>query len=62
MKIIDKVGKAIITQWVDGSEYGWPPDCTGFVYQPERPAEKTYAEVNSNGGYPNERETADNNK
>ena len=37
MKVIDKVGKAIITQWVDGSEFGWPPDCTGFLYQPERP-------------------------
>ena len=41
VKMIDKVGKAIITQWIDDSEFGWPPDCTGFLYQPERPEVKT---------------------
>ena len=48
MKIIDKFGRAIITQWIDDSEYGWPPDCTGFLYQPERPDAKTASNVQGN--------------
>lgn len=37
MKKLQEMGKKIINQWIDDSEYGWPPDCAGFLYQPERP-------------------------
>lgn len=38
MKKIEQVGKKIVTQMTLDSRFGWPPECTGFLYQPERPA------------------------
>lgn len=29
----------------NGGRYGWPPDCTGFIYQPERPVEKAHIDT-----------------
>ena len=38
MNKLEKLGAKIISQLTIDSEYGWPPDCVGFIYQPERPA------------------------
>ena len=37
MKLAEKLGAKVITDWTIDSEFGWPPDCTGLIYQPERP-------------------------
>lgn len=39
MNYVEKLGKKIISQLTIGSKLGWPPDCMGFVYQPERPVQ-----------------------
>lgn len=41
MNKLDKLGAKIISQLTSDSEYGWPPDCSGFIYQPERPVTET---------------------
>lgn len=41
MNKLDKLGAKIISQITSDSEYGWPPDCMGFIYQPERPVTET---------------------
>ena len=40
MKKIEQVSKKIVTQMTLDSRFGWPPECTGLIYQPERPVEK----------------------
>ena len=45
MKTLDKLGAKVISQLTIGSELGWPPDCTGFIYQPERPVNKANKET-----------------
>ena len=35
MKTLDKLGAKVISQLTIGSELGWPPDCTGFIYHKE---------------------------
>ena len=40
MKKLDQFGKKIVVNMTNVGRYGWPPDCTGFIYQPERPVEK----------------------
>lgn len=37
MNKLEKIGAKIISQITIDSEFGWPPDCLGFIYQPERP-------------------------
>ena len=37
MKLAEKLGAKVISDWTTDSEYGWPPDCMGLIYQPERP-------------------------
>lgn len=39
MNKLEKMGAKIISQLTIDSEFGWPPDCTGFIYQPERPVQ-----------------------
>ena len=39
MNKFEKMGAKIISQITNGSEFGWPPDCMGFIYQPERPVQ-----------------------
>lgn len=39
MSKLEKMGAKIISQLTLGCEYGWPPDCFGLIYQPERPAQ-----------------------
>ncbi len=44
MNKLEKMGAKIISQLTSDSEFGWPPDCWGFIYQPERP----FAETSTN--------------
>lgn len=37
MNKLEKMGAKIISQITIDSEFGWPPDCLGLIYQPERP-------------------------
>lgn len=46
MNTFKKLGKKIISEMTTNCEYGWPPDCVGFVYQPERPV-NTYVKDDS---------------
>lgn len=39
MNKLEKMGAKIISQLTIDSEYGWPPDCYGFIYQAERPVQ-----------------------
>ena len=39
MNKLEKMGAKIISQLTSDSEFGWPPDCYGFIYQPERPVQ-----------------------
>ncbi len=39
MNKLERVGAKIISQLTIDSEFGWPPDCNGFIYQPERPVQ-----------------------
>lgn len=45
MKKLDQFGKKIVVNMTNGGRFGWPPDCTGFIYQPERPVEKTHIDT-----------------
>lgn len=36
-KKIESIAKEILLYMIDLERYGWPPSCTGIVYQPERP-------------------------
>ena len=40
MNKIEKLGARIISQITINGRYGWPPDCNGLLYQPERPVDK----------------------
>ena len=35
MNKLEKMGAKIISQLTINSEFGWPPDCSGLIYQPE---------------------------
>ena len=37
MNGVKKLASDIISQWTEDVMYGWPPDCMGPLYQPERP-------------------------
>lgn len=37
MKATDKKGSKLISKMLIGGGYGWPPECYGVFYQPERP-------------------------
>jgi hypothetical protein len=39
MKKLEKLGAKVISQLIEDSQYGWPPLCYGFLYQPERPTQ-----------------------
>lgn len=41
MKGVKKLTSDIISQWTEDVMYGWPPDCVGPLYQPERPVAMT---------------------
>ena len=41
MNKLEKMGAKIISQRTINSEFGWPPDCSGLIYQPERPVAET---------------------
>lgn len=41
MNKLEKMGAKIISQITVNNRYGWPPDCLGFIYQPERPVVET---------------------
>ena len=38
MKKLESLGKKTVNQLIKTAKYGWPPDCVGYIYQPERPA------------------------
>lgn len=38
MKKLESLGKKTVNQLIETAKYGWPPDCVGYIYQPERPA------------------------
>lgn len=37
MKSLEKVGAKLVSDMTTKREFGWPPTCTGLIYQPERP-------------------------
>ena len=37
MMSIDLIAKNILEYMIDLERFGWPPTCTGILYQPERP-------------------------
>ena len=37
MNKFEELGAKIISSITIGGQYGWPPDCFGLCYQPERP-------------------------
>jgi hypothetical protein len=39
MKKLERLGAKVISQLIGDSQYGWPPSCTGLLYQPERPTQ-----------------------
>lgn len=39
MKATEKIVSKVIRGIVSREEYGWPPDCWGTFYQPERPVQ-----------------------
>ena len=36
-KTMESVLKKVVNHMVDTELYGWPPQCTSFLYQPVRP-------------------------
>ena len=46
MKKAEKLCEKIVNQLTVDGRYGWPPDCTGFLYQPERPVASAVPENN----------------
>lgn len=40
MKNRENLGKKVMSQLIEEVMYGWPPDCMGILYQPERPQHK----------------------
>lgn len=47
MNKLEKLGTKIISQITVNNRYGWPPDCYGLIYQPERPVEKEAVILNT---------------
>ena len=41
MKATKKVISEVIRGITSGEEFGWPPECWGTFYQPERPVNNT---------------------
>jgi hypothetical protein len=39
MNKVEKLGSKVLTQLIGGSQFGWPPECGGLLYQPERPTQ-----------------------
>ena len=37
MKAKENIGKKLVSDMIEDIMYGWPPDCNGILYQPERP-------------------------
>lgn len=40
MKTVEKVAANLVKKIVIREQAEWPPVCSGFIYQPERPVEK----------------------
>ena len=40
MKKVKEIGSRALSQMIDITRLGWPPDCMGYLYQPERPMTK----------------------
>lgn len=53
MNKIEKLGAKIISQITINGRFGWPPDCSGFIYQPERPVDKSAIVETSEAEAPN---------
>ena len=39
MNYLESIGKKILSDIIIIEQFGWPPVCTGSMYQPERPAD-----------------------
>ena len=37
MNCLERAGKKILSHIIIIEQFGWPPSCTGGIYQPERP-------------------------
>lgn len=46
MNCLDKIGKELLSNLIIIERVGWPPDCIGFLYQPERPVDSFLPEDN----------------
>lgn len=56
MKTKESIGKKLVSDMIEDIMYGWPPDCVGILYQPERPRQKYKGDVpNDNAAEDNER-------
>lgn len=42
MKVLDKLASKVINRMTDLERIGWPPECNGSIYQPERPTQSIY--------------------
>lgn len=43
MKKLEEISKKTVNRLIDTVRYGWPPDCAGYIYQPERPVQRKEA-------------------
>lgn len=39
MKVTEKIASKVINGITSTEQFGWPPDCWGLFYQPERPTQ-----------------------
>lgn len=47
MNCLDKIGKELLSNLIIIERVGWPPDCIGFLYQPERPVDNSLSSKNN---------------
>lgn len=47
MKKTDKLAAKILNDIMYPEDYGWPPSCSGFFYQPERPVASKFQKSDS---------------
>lgn len=43
MKATEKIVSNVIRRIISDEEFGWPPECLGVFYQPERPVQQKEA-------------------
>lgn len=41
-----RLGKKILNNMIFQERFGWPPDCVGVIFQPQRPINKSVENTN----------------